>query len=131
MSGRILVTVCGAFLGACGSICSNVVTTESTSPDGRYVAAVYERDCGATVDFVTHVGLRTAGTPFDGSVNGAGIFEGLPVVSLEWQSHDRLVIRYQKCPEDSLVRADARWAGVTIEYDEGPSLPPGSPGCRE
>lgn len=75
--------------------------------------------------------MRTAGPPFDGSVNGAGIFEGLPVVSLEWQSRDRLVIRYRKCPEDSLVRADARWGGVTLEYDEGPSLPGGSPECRE
>jgi len=92
---------------------------------------VYERDCGATVDFVTHVGIRTAGAPFDGSVNGVGIIEGLAAVSLEWQSRDHLVIHYRKCREDRLVRADALWAGVSIEYEEGPPLPAGSRECRE
>jgi len=52
-----------ALLGftGCGDSCSNTIKAEGVSPDGKYVATAFIRDCGATTDFSPHVHLRPVG----------------------------------------------------------------------
>ena len=48
--------------------CGDTVKAEAVSPDGRYVAAVFERDCGATTNYSTNVSLREVRESFDAAV---------------------------------------------------------------
>ena len=38
-------------------ICGNRIAREVSSPDGKWKAVLYERDCGATTDFSTQVSI--------------------------------------------------------------------------
>lgn len=66
------------------SSCSDKLSGESKSGDGRYLAASFERNCGATVDFSTIVVLRPANEPFDSDIDPAVVFKGQCKVGFEW-----------------------------------------------
>jgi hypothetical protein len=51
--------------------CGEDPIAEKRSPDGKYVAVVYRRGCGATTPFVTHVNLRLASESFSLGWDGA------------------------------------------------------------
>src|SRR3954469_19547777 len=46
-------------MGAC--LCGNTLIEKIPSPGGRLQAIVFNRDCGATTDFVTHVSVISTG----------------------------------------------------------------------
>src|ERR1043166_1905546 len=48
------------WVAGCG-MCGNTVKQEIKSPDGKYVATAFVRDCGATTAYSAQVDLRTAG----------------------------------------------------------------------
>jgi len=43
-------------------LCEEEVVSEQTSPDGKYVAVLMTRNCGATTGFVDHVNLKLVGS---------------------------------------------------------------------
>ena len=51
---RVVVAFC-VLLVVSGCMCSDEVVLEKVSPDGRHVATVIRRDCGATANYATHV----------------------------------------------------------------------------
>jgi hypothetical protein len=51
--------------------CGGELIEEQRSPDGHYVAAVMERNCGATTRYVEHINLRRADRNFS-----SGLFDG-------------------------------------------------------
>src|SRR5688572_135968 len=57
--------------------CGDEIRGEAT--DGPVKAVVYERNCGATVDFATHVALRSSSR-----TEILAVFEGRPRVALKW-----------------------------------------------
>jgi hypothetical protein len=44
-----------ALLVVSGCLCSDELVLEKVSPDGRHVATVVRRDCGATTSYATHL----------------------------------------------------------------------------
>ena len=59
--------------------CGGELIEEQRSPDGHYVAALMERNCGATTRYVEHINLRRADRNFpsgffDGTVKDGEIF---------------------------------------------------------
>jgi hypothetical protein len=59
--------------------CGGQLIEEQRSPDGHYLAAVMERNCGATTRYVEHINLRRADRNFpsglfDGTVKDGEIF---------------------------------------------------------
>lgn len=77
----------GLFLA---SDCEDTTETEVKSPDGKYVATLYERDCGATTDFSTIVKLRESSASFKGDDLGTFVVNGQPKIHLTWDSNTRL-----------------------------------------
>jgi hypothetical protein len=80
MRTRIFVgaTLVASFLlstEACSDLCGNRVIETALAPDGKTKALVFERDCGATTDFSTHVsildGMQWQGVTDD--PNGSGL----------------------------------------------------------
>jgi hypothetical protein len=104
-------------------LCGEDVLSEETSPDGRYIAVLMQRGCGATTPFVEHINLRAAGSNlhpdfFDGTITQGEVFtlgrkhEGR--VRFEWLGPRRLEIIYPDS-EQSFNHKDV-WQDVHVDY---------------
>src|SRR6266576_6907498 len=95
----ILLAACLAILGCIFQGCGEELKAEAASPDGKVVATVWERNCGATTSFIAHVNLRPSNEAFREDSDGV-IKEGQVFVirgpgdriKLVWQDPRRLVI---------------------------------------
>ena len=120
--GVVLYYLPRAFTSRCGS--SSIA--EVPAPDRRLKVSVYERDCGATTDFATHVSLvdMSAATPTTpGNIlvvdtdhgrapSGPG---GGPEVRLTWLADTLLLLRYDH--RDRGFRSVAGVNSVSIRYE--------------
>lgn len=121
MSRILLLFASISFLSSCGLICSEQKVTEVSSSDGRYVAALFERDCGATNRFVYHVNLREERSWFWRNIKGAIVegevfVSGHREVSLRWVGERELLIQCDSCPPDERVFLKNSWEGVRILF---------------
>ena len=92
--GVALVMVAGAvFLGyhyvmssILSSNCGNRILKEVPSPDGAYVATLFERNCGATTPYYQVASLRSADSKFDPEMKDDWIVqvEQQPDILLKW-----------------------------------------------
>jgi hypothetical protein len=84
--------------------------SEATSPDGKYIATAFIRDCGATTGFSPQVHLRPVG---ERTARIGNVFVGdhSDKIQIEWLSASQLVI-YSDCV---VVRRDTNYHGITIE----------------
>src|SRR6266542_2268090 len=96
-----------ALAPSCAPMCGVSLVRRVPSPDGRWEAVLFERDCGATTDFATHVSvLRTGaklpnkqGNQFiaDSDHGQAPHVDGNVInVSSQWAGPDSLVVRYDR-----------------------------------
>jgi len=138
-----LIGARSAFLGpllvACGSLaacaCDDEVLSELRSPDGKYVASVMERNCGATTDYVSHVTVR----PSDSMMRQGDdvlVVEYRQDIRLAWEGVDHLVVEFRSCPGDmqplKIVSETRRWGDrVEIERRDGGFLSGDDPRCRK
>lgn len=98
-------------------LCSDTVISTVDSPDHSYTATIYERDCGATTDFVTNVNLQPKYTgPFNPE-KGTQILtqEGRHEVKATWLANDSLELNY---PFDEVFAQEATWQDVKIKHTE-------------
>jgi hypothetical protein len=114
--------------------CVDQIRSDVPSPDGAYIAAFFERNCGATTDYVTHVSLRRSDLPLSRS-DDVLIMEFRQDITMRWLEPRRLLIEYRKCANDPgafRIRSVATsWRGVVIEHREGAAIDPASTECRE
>ncbi len=122
----ILVTVlmAGAFFLHFNPLCGEDLIAEESSPDGRYVAVLVERGCGATTPFIEHINLRSPSSRFrpnffDGTITQGEIFtldsrkhEGS--VRFDWVGPRRMKIVYPSGGQ--FFRHQNIWQDVHIEY---------------
>jgi hypothetical protein len=97
--------------------CGNDIMKEIHSPDGRYTAAFYERNCGATVDYSSIVSLRPSEARLgSGQDERALVVRGRCSLGLQWEDSATLRVSY---PRNCLVfeRRDSSH-GVRITFDE-------------
>jgi len=90
-------------------LCGSTEVIRLTSPDGRHDAVRFERNCGATTDFATHVSVlpvgaalgNEAGNAFAAQVGEPGIRAawGGPPVEVAWEVNGALTIRYDASAE--------------------------------
>jgi hypothetical protein len=109
LSAYLFFSLSGGLLGTCGT----EVVQEVLSPQGQVVAAQYERNCGATTDYVNGVALRRRGQSFryeDSAivyyVTGHGKFD------LKWAAEDHLIINER----GSMFKDEDRWHNVRITH---------------
>ncbi|MGE0130356.1 MAG: DUF5412 family protein [Blastocatellales bacterium] len=73
------------------SSCANDVKQEIGSPDGRYTATAFIRDCGATTDFSPQVYLRRTGERMEKTGN-VFIGDHSNEITIRWLSTNELEI---------------------------------------
>jgi hypothetical protein len=94
--------------------CANRPLLSVAAPDGRHVAAVFERACGATTGFSMQVSLIDRGESPAGAGNILILGEGEPVPRVEWLGPDRLLITTGRGARTFLHESERD--GVRIEY---------------
>jgi hypothetical protein len=103
---------------ACSGIfCGNDLVSESISTDGKYVASVFERNCGATTPYVQVVSLRLSNTKLNPENHDDWVFtiHGKSKVELFWENANRLNISYTGTGDKPTERDS--WKNVTITYN--------------
>ena len=108
----------GVLIWVWSDLCGNDLFYKSLSPDGRYQAVVFQRDCGATTSFTTHVALLDVDDSFTDHTKG-NIFmmDGHPddtQVLAQWNSSQELTISYQEGYKIFLQKD--RFQDITIHY---------------
>ena len=90
---RFLLIMCFLVSVACGINipCDNEIKQELVSPDGRYTATAFIRDCGATTGFSPQVHLRRTGQKMAAAGN---VFIGnhSNEIKIQWLSANELEI---------------------------------------
>lgn len=96
--------------------CASEQTQAAVSPDGRYVAEVFQSNCGATTSFGTGVMLRDVGNwSFLRPQTVFGyVGKGTPAeLQVSWATNRQLVIMHS-C--DYILAQNTRWWEVSIRY---------------
>ena len=118
--GLATLAIAGVLLLHFDRLCGEETVVEKKSPDGRFVAALMSRNCGATTGCVQHINLRLASSRFRSDFLGGTITEGEIWGSSKysgerfcWSGPTRLELGY---PTDGTWSV-ARWRDVTIGDD--------------
>jgi hypothetical protein len=119
--GFATLGVAGSLLLHFNPLCGEEMVMEKASPDGRYVAGLLSRNCGATTPYVAHINLRLANSRFqasffdgtikDGEIWGSSKYSGERFC---WSGSKRLEIGY---PTDDGRQPPKTWRDVTIGND--------------
>jgi hypothetical protein len=98
--------------------CVHRVLSEAPSPDGRYVATVSERGCGATTRDYRVVSIRRMGSRFDGENHKSWIFwmENQPEIKADWPGKRQLTVTYSATTGKKVEVP--RWKDVVITSRE-------------
>ncbi|MEX2298375.1 MAG: hypothetical protein WD715_13245 [Dongiaceae bacterium] len=109
-------------LGACGgSGCDEEMLDEFASPDGRYVAAVFERRCDVDssedpiIRYVTARLIDAEGYGEDPMKTAIYIAAGEQELSAAWIQPGWLAI-ISSAPPDQVIQWSANWQDVIIVY---------------
>jgi hypothetical protein len=106
-------------LGGRGMQCKDVVELETASPDNRWVAVVYRRDCGATTLESTLIALRPAGRSvssgklepfFSAEMDGGQI-------AVKWTANEALSVGIPVSAK--IFRHEPFFKGTAISYEVG------------
>jgi hypothetical protein len=113
-------------LSGCGDACRNQIIQQSASPNGRWLAVLIQRNCGATTDFSTQVSVVRNGEVPSGSGNvfradtdhgkaGAESWAG-PWAEVNWVADDLILIRYDR--RSRTFATNRHIGGVRITYEQ-------------
>jgi len=118
--GTLAAAVVLAAVASCGkSGCTNSVRERITSPDGRYDAVVFDRDCGATTAISVQVALVEVGGSVPDKPANVFVSEDNPRIKLEWRARHHLLIMFDAASR--VTRREDRQNGVMISYDDYPT----------
>jgi hypothetical protein len=106
----ILLTLTASACGA--GLCGNVVAQQEPSPDGRHVAVVFTRDCGATTGFSNQVAILDAGATLPDRGGNAFVASDSSAVRVYWRA-DTLIITHAAADP---IRAESLVSDVPIRY---------------
>ena len=120
------IIVGGLIIWSMPDLCGNYIGKEVLSPDSKWKAVVFERDCGATTDFSTQISLINGNQSLPHGSSG-NVFtadsgrdkvrvdvKGILPIDLNWESNNTLVVRY---PARARVFTQVlQYKGVALRY---------------
>ena len=109
----------------CSDASQNDAIDRVISPDRKYEAVLFQRDCGATTAFSTQVSI----IPADGAIEDAGnafVADddhgkaaagswGGPRAEVRWRSSNELLVRYAE--GSRIFEQEASVSGVEVEFE--------------
>ena len=106
------------FYFAFSDLCDNEVFSQENSPDGKYKALIFQRDCGATTGFSTQVSVLDITEELENEGGNVFITANHPNdnrIELHWINASSLIIRNTKSTKPS--RKEAKIGSVEIRYE--------------
>jgi hypothetical protein len=100
-------------------MCGNEVFQEAGSPDGKYRAVIFQRDCGATTGFSTQVSILSASATLGNKPGNVFIADGHPDwtrIEVQWDDARMLTITYLS--ENKISKSKTKYRGITVNYKE-------------
>lgn len=119
----VVVGVAGYEFVAFWDPCSNQIVRALGSPDNKFKAILFERDCGATTGFSSQISvlraaerLHGAGNTFiaDERQNGPIGSWGGPLVSFRWRNANHLEIEYYQTAR--IFKKENSTRNIAIQY---------------
>jgi len=106
-----------ALVGLSGcKLCGVEVLEKSASPDGKWVATIMTRDCGATTSEYILVNLQEAKQSRLDEANDVFVIKHLHPVHVSWQENDNLKIDCEYCNLDKAEKKLEKLGSVRIIY---------------
>lgn len=110
-------------------LCSEEQVAEAYSPDEKYLARAFVRNCGATTGYLTHVNLHPYWSWFNtewvGTIRQGQVFANTCYsdVKLVWLSNSNLEIQYESCSKGlndrrTVTMRENSWDEISITYRE-------------
>ena len=97
--------------------CSNDILIEAVSPNGKYVATLFERNCGPTTSYVRIISIRKNKEVFDGDKDASYVFimSKRHDIKIYWQDSEDLIIS-RPAISDYIFKELKEWDGIQIAY---------------
>ena len=119
---RVLIAlplVAFALAQACGflSPCSDEMLSEVFSPDERWVASIFVRNCGATTDFATRVEVRWRSNQ-SSEDDRVFVVNGKPEVHVHWLDESTLAVKCEECVDEDIRRRMTKLGSIKIEFEK-------------
>ena len=126
---KVLAAIFIVFLGLVGigvyflsnlfsGMCANEIFSEVQSPDGKFRAVIFQRDCGATTGFSTQISLILAKDKLENEGGNIFIVDGHPndrKIGITWQGPKKLIIKNGSGLQSH--KKESRYQGVSIDYE--------------
>ena len=103
------------WLASCGP-CSDTPRSRVVSADGRLVANVYERNCGATTDLSSMVNVQNASDKFNGDEGRLFVAKGRYDISVIWTGPRALLIKCTGCSRNNIFREVTVDGDIDVSY---------------
>lgn len=104
------------FLFGCGFHCVDEVKEERQSPSAKFLAAVVERNCGATTSPSTMVTLRKIGTSSNPDKDTRIlVLKGRDFIHVRWESDTELHVSKSSLKS---FKKDTSWNDIKINFDQ-------------
>jgi hypothetical protein len=115
-----LVLVCSLIWLVSCNPCSDTPKSKATSADGRLMANVYERNCGATTDFSSMVSVQSTSDKFRAEEGLLFVAKGRYDLSVAWTGPRTLLITCTSCSRSNVFREVAALGDIDVKYSLGP-----------
>lgn len=105
---------------SCAPLCENDPYAKSTSPDGKQVATLFVRGCGATTGWSAQVSVHPSSRKLDNRIGNIIVTRGptkLTEWQLKWQTSDHLLIVMPNGTQ--IVRVVEKLDSISIEIEIG------------
>ncbi|PTQ66541.1 hypothetical protein C8R26_1487 [Nitrosomonas oligotropha] len=114
---NLLVLLIILLVSSCDSLCGDEIKDEVISPNGKYVATIFERNCGATTPYISIVSLRLSDIKFDPEDHNNWVFKiyGESDIEATWAAMNKLKISFTGT--GSPPNKNEKWRNVVISYD--------------
>ena len=99
-------------------MCGNEIFQEVYSPDNKYKAVVFQRDCGATTGFSTHISILRASAKLTDEAGNIFIMDGHPGwanIKINWETNRLVSISYSEDYKVLIKNDTTRILFTTIE----------------
>lgn len=106
------------FLASCDTpLCSNELINEVASPDAKYTASLFERDCGATTPYIRVIALRPSNESFTPENTNSWVFtiHDQSDVKISWITKTELNISFSGTNDEPTQRK--KWKDVILSYN--------------
>ncbi|MEQ1935014.1 MAG: hypothetical protein ABL962_14235 [Fimbriimonadaceae bacterium] len=91
--------------------------SEQQSPNGKFSATIFERNCGATTPYVRVVSLRASEHEFDPEQHDDWVFtiHEQTQIQVSWETNSKLHISFSSAGDKPTQRE--QWKGIAISYE--------------